>query len=357
VIMKYFENDFYPAWMPEEMRHLIDLSELAEPTIEIIEEANSLMKQLGENIAVYKSIPKAKPNGLCSFFKAAILQSKQLKSLNETERRLKDYVIVAYTNPLQQQDKKIDLRQRFSLEKQNVLFCWSGGKDSALALYKIMSSGSHSVVALLTTVTEDYDRISMHGVRTALLEQQAKALNLPLEKVSITKHSSNEDYEDKMTQVLKKVKKGGTYSVVFGDIFLEDLRKYRENNLAKLQMSAVFPLWKKDSKQLANSFIDLGFKAIITCVDTKFLDASFTGREFDKTLLSDLPSSVNPCGENGEFHTFVYAGPIFDREISVTRGEIVLKDERFCFCDLLPASKKKCAGEIHYSKSPASNSN
>jgi uncharacterized protein (TIGR00290 family) len=232
-----------------------------------------------------------------------------------------------------------DLQQKIPQVTHKVLFCWSGGKDSALALYQIISSGNHSVAALLTTVTEDYDRISMHGVRTLLLEQQAKALNLPLERVLITKNSSNKDYEDKMTQVLTRFKNGGINSIVFGDIFLEDLRKYREDNLAKLKMSAVFPLWKKDSKQLANSFIDLGFKAIITCVDTKFLDASFAGREFDKTLLSDLPSSIDPCGENGEFHTFVYNGPIFDREISVKRGEIVLRDERFCFCDLLAESK------------------
>ena len=234
---------------------------------------------------------------------------------------------------------KNDLQQETPLVTQKVLFCWSGGKDSALALHEIINSGSHSVVALLTTVTEDYDRISMHGVRTSLLEQQAKTLNLPLEKISIMKHSSNEDYEAKMTQVLNHFKKDGINSVIFGDIFLEDVRKYRENNLAKLQMQAIFPLWKKDSKQLANLFIDLGFKAVITCVDTKFLDASFTGREFDKALLSDLPSSVNSCGENGEFHTFVYAGPIFNREIPVTRGEIVLRDKRFCFCDLLPESK------------------
>jgi uncharacterized protein (TIGR00290 family) len=159
----------------------------------------------------------------------------------------------------------------------------------------------------------------MHDVRTVLLEQQAKALGFPLKKVFITINSSNEDYEVKMTEVLKYFKNGGINSVVFGDIFLEDIRKYRENNLAKLQMNAVFPLWKKDSKQIANSFIDLGFKAIITCVDTKSLNADFACREFDKTLLSDLPSSVDPCGENGEFHTFVYDGPIFEKEISVTR--------------------------------------
>ena len=232
-------------------------------------------------------------------------------------------------------------KQHSVIPAKKALFCWSGGKDSALALYEILNSGSHSVAALLTTVTKDYNRISMHGVRSVLLEQQAKAINIPLKKVFITINSSNEDYEVKMTKVLEHFKKGGIYSVVFGDIFLEDLRKYRESNLAKLQMSALFPLWKKDSKQIANSFIDLGFKAIITCVDTKSLDADFAGREFDKTLLSDLPASVDPCGENGEFHTYVYAGPIFDREISVTRGEIVLRDERFCFCDLLPESKYK----------------
>lgn len=231
-----------------------------------------------------------------------------------------------------------DLQQNMSFTIQKVLFCWSGGKDSALALYQIINSGSHIVAALLTTVTEDYDRISMHGVRSTLLEQQAKALNLPLEKVLITKNSSNKDYEDQMTQVLNRFKKDGINSVVFGDIFLEDLRKYREDNLAKLKMSAVFPSWKKDSEQLANSFIELGFKAVITCVDTKFLDASFAGREFNKSLLSDLPSSVDPCGENGEFHTFVYAGPIFNREISIKRGETVLKEKRFCFCDLIVES-------------------
>lgn len=221
---------------------------------------------------------------------------------------------------------------------QTVLFCWSGGKDSALALYEILNSGNHySVASLLTTVTEDYDRISMHGVRTVLLEQQSTALKLPLKKVLITKDATNDDFEVKMGDVLQGFKNQGVTAVVFGDIFLEDLRKYREDNLAKLDMNAIFPLWKTNSKLLAHSFIDSGFKAIITCVDTKVLDSSFVGREFDNLLLSDLPSSVDPCGENGEFHTFVYGGPIFDKGISVTRGEVVLKDKRFCFCDLLPA--------------------
>jgi len=220
--------------------------------------------------------------------------------------------------------------------KNNVLFCWSSGKDSALALYEILnSSDDYSVVALLTTVTEDYDRVSMHGVRVSLLDQQANALKLPLYKITISKISSNEEYANKMSEALSSFKDQGVTSVVFGDLFLEDLRKYREDNLAKLNLSALFPLWKKNTQALARTFISSGFKAIITCVDTKVLDASFSGREYDYQLLSDLPATVDPCGENGEFHTFVYAGPIFDEQIPIIRGEIVLRDNRYCFCDLL----------------------
>ena len=217
------------------------------------------------------------------------------------------------------------------------LFCWSGGKDSAFALHEILASADgFTVASLLTTVTEDYDRISMHGVRTILLEEQSDSLGLPLRKVTIRKDCTNDDYDLRMSEVLEEFKQRGVTSVVFGDIFLEDLRACRENNLAGLQMTAVFPLWKRNTSLLAESFISAGFKAIITCVDTKSLDASFTGREYDDRFLADLPSSVDPCGENGEFHTFVYAGPIFDRRIRVAKGEIVLRDERFCFCDLVP---------------------
>lgn len=220
---------------------------------------------------------------------------------------------------------------------QKVLLCWSGGKDSALALFEILNfRNRYSVVSLLTTVSEDYDRISMHGVRTVLLEQQSTSLKLPLHRVVISKDSTNDDFEVKMRDVLQGFKNRGVTAVVFGDIFLEDLRKCREDKLALLDMNAVFPLWKRNTKLLSQCFIDSGFKAIITCVDTKVLDPSYAGREFDNQFLSDLPSSVDPCGENGEFHTFVYAGPMFDKQISVTRGEVILRDERFCFCDLLP---------------------
>lgn len=219
---------------------------------------------------------------------------------------------------------------------EKILFSWSGGKDSSLALHEILKSGKYKVAALMTTVTQDYDRISMHGVRSELLSKQAEALNLSLEKMFISKNSSNMDYEEIMGRLLNQYQSNGVNTVAFGDIFLDDLRRYREENLAKVQMNALFPLWKKDSVNLAEYFIDCGFRAILTCVDTDCLDKGFCGREYDLSLLSDLPENVDPCGENGEFHTFVYAGPIFDREILIAKGDIILKDERFCFCDLLP---------------------
>ena len=219
---------------------------------------------------------------------------------------------------------------------EKVLFAWSGGKDSAMALYELQRTHSYEISALLTTVTEDYDRISMHGVRRILLERQADSLGYPLEKIFISKNCSNEEYESKMRDVLAKYLEAGVSSVVFGDIFLEDVRKYREDNLAKVGMKGIFPLWKKDTTELANTFINLGFKAVITCVDSKVLDKRFVGRIYDKQFLRELPSNVDPCGENGEFHSFVYDGPIFKRKISFTIGDIVLRDNRFYFCDLIP---------------------
>ena len=215
-----------------------------------------------------------------------------------------------------------------------ILYAWSGGKDSSMALYELRKSRDHEISALLTTVTEDYDRISMHGVRCTLLERQAESLALPLEKIYITKSSSNDDYESKMLEVLSRYKKLGVSAVAFGDIFLEDLKKHREENLAKLDMVGIFPIWKKDTPQLAVDFIDAGFKAILTCVDSKFLDRTFCGKIFDRQFLSQLPSGVDPCGENGEFHTFVYDGPIFSRPIACEKGEVVLRENRFYYCDL-----------------------
>jgi len=219
---------------------------------------------------------------------------------------------------------------------EKVLLNWSSGKESALCLYQIRQSRDYEIVALLTTITEDYDRVSMHGVRRILLEKQAESLNIPIEKVFIKKNYSNNEYESRIKDILKLYKKKGILSAVFGDIYLLDVRRYREDNLKKAGIKAIFPLWKKDTFELANLFIDLGFKAIITCIDSHALDREFVGREFDKGFLNDLPAHVDPCGENGEFHTFVYEGPIFKHCIHFKKGEVVLRDNRFYFCDLLP---------------------
>jgi uncharacterized protein (TIGR00290 family) len=219
---------------------------------------------------------------------------------------------------------------------EKVLFTWSGGKDSAMALYELQKARGYKISALLTTVTKDYDRISMHGVRRILLEQQADSLSYRLEQVFISKSASNEEYEAKMQEVLEKYQETGISAVAFGDIFLEDVRKYREKNLSKIGMKAIFPIWKRNTVKLARTFIDLGFKAVITCIDSKVLDKGFVGRHFDKRFLSELPSNVDPCGENGEFHSFVYDGPNFRKRLLYDLGEVVFRDNRFYFCDLIP---------------------
>ncbi len=218
---------------------------------------------------------------------------------------------------------------------EKVLFSWSGGKDSALALYEICKTGKYEISSLLTTLTEDYDRVSMQGVRRVLLEQQTASLGYPLEKIFIPKNSSNEEYEFKMRGILEQYLTLGVSHVVFGDIFLEDVRRYRDENLDKLGIKGIYPLWKMDTTDLAHRFIDLGFKAIITCVDSKTLDRKFVGKLFDEQFLSELPPTVDPLGENGEFHSFVYEGPIFRERISYTTGEVVLRDNRFFYCDLV----------------------
>jgi len=219
---------------------------------------------------------------------------------------------------------------------EGVLFTWSGGKDSAMALYELQKAGDYEILALLTTVTKDYDRISMHGVRRILLEQQADSLGYRLEQVFISRSASNEEYEAKMREILEKFLKASVCVTAFGDIFLEDVRKYREENLSKIGMKAVFPIWKRNTTELAHTFVDLGFKAVITCIDSKVLDKRFVGRHFDEQFLSELPSNVDPCGENGEFHSFVYDGPIFRESLLFEPGEVVFRDNRFYFCDLIP---------------------
>ncbi len=221
--------------------------------------------------------------------------------------------------------------------KEKIVLAWSGGKDSALALHELRQAQEYDVVSLLTTVTEGYDRISMHGVRRVLLGQQAAAVGVPLKQMLISQVSSNEEYEEKMRATLEDFQAQGVSAVAFGDIFLQDLKKYREDNLAKIGMKGIFPLWKRDSAELARTFIALGFQAITTCVDSQLLDARFVGRIFDHAFLADLPAGIDPCGENGEFHSFAFNGPIFGKRVPYTKGEIVLRDNRFFYCDLIPA--------------------
>lgn len=206
---------------------------------------------------------------------------------------------------------------------KKALFNWSSGKDSALALYKIIQKNEFEIVTLLTSVSQQYQRISMHGVRVELLELQAKSINLPLLKMEIPEMPSMEDYERVMKNTLNSLKEKGVTHSIFGDIFLEDLRIYRENKLNEVGFKAVFPLWKIDTTLLIHEFIDLGFKTIVTCVNEEYLDKSFVGRVIDHQFIDDLPKNVDVCGENGEFHTFTFDGPIFKNPIEFEIGEIV----------------------------------
>lgn len=217
-----------------------------------------------------------------------------------------------------------------------VVLTWSGGKDSALALHYLKNNRQYQITYLLTTITKDYNRISMHGVRSILLDNQSESLGLPIEKVFISKNSSNEEYENQMREKLLFYQRQGVSSVAFGDLFLEDIRRYREQNLSKVTMKGIFPLWKKNTQELARQFIELGFKAVIICIDSENLNKKFVGRYFDCQFLSDLPANVDPCGENGEFHSFVFDGPIFKKPIPFKIGDIVQREKRFYFCDLIP---------------------
>jgi len=216
-----------------------------------------------------------------------------------------------------------------------VLISWSGGKDSGIALYEIQKAQDYRVAALLTTVTRDYDRISMHGVRRVLLERQAASLGLPLHQVLITKGATNEEYETKMAEALSIYRHRGIDSVVFGDLFLEDIKNYRDQFLSRQNMHGVYPVWMRDTTEFLRDFIKRGFKAVVTCVNPAMLSQSFAGRLIDEEFLSSLPPQVDPCGENGEFHTFVFDGPNFSEGVKFSRGEIVCRDSLW-FCDLVP---------------------
>jgi uncharacterized protein (TIGR00290 family) len=239
------------------------------------------------------------------------------------------------------------------------IFNWSSGKDSALSLYKILQNPDYKIEYLLTSVNEQFQRISMHGVRVKLLEAQAKSLGLPLKIMQIPEMPTMEVYETVMMQTLTELKKEGITHSVFGDIFLEDLRKYREDQLSKIGFEGVFPIWKIPSKELIDEFLQLGFKTIVVCVNERYLDKSFVGRIIDQNFINDLPENVDLCGENGEFHTFTFDGPIFSEPINFEIGEIVYRkyekpktedlsetacdtsssdafDYGFWYCDLIP---------------------
>jgi uncharacterized protein (TIGR00290 family) len=222
------------------------------------------------------------------------------------------------------------------MRRGKAVVSWSGGKDSALALHA--ARHECEVVALLTTVTAGYQRVSMHGVRTALLEQQAAALGYPVEQVAIPPACSNAEYEAAMRAALVRYEAAGVTSVICGDIFLEDVRRYREEKLFTAGLKGRFPLWGEEPRALADRFLALGFRAVLCCVDTRALAPAFAGRLYDADLLRELPPGVDPCGENGEFHTFVFDGPPFARPVAYRAGECVLRDDRFYYCDLLPAS-------------------
>jgi uncharacterized protein (TIGR00290 family) len=214
-----------------------------------------------------------------------------------------------------------------------VLMSWSGGKDSCVALYELQRSGLYEVTGLLTSVTRDYDRISMHGVRRDLLARQGRALGLPVHEVFIPAGASNDDYEAAMAEALAEERARGVQAVAFGDLFLEDIRAYRDRMMAQNRMAALYPVWGRDTRAFIEEFIALGFKAVIVCVDPAVLDDSFAGRAIDAELLAALPAGIDPCGENGEFHTFVFDGPNFTRPVDISIGERVTRGG-FCFCDL-----------------------
>ena len=216
-----------------------------------------------------------------------------------------------------------------------VALAWSGGKDSALALAALRRERIE-VAALITTFTTDYDRVSMHGVRRSLLRDQAAAVGVALVEVDIPAACSDDVYADRMEAALRGPPLAALQAVASGDLYLEDVRAYREERLRRVGKRAIFPIWGLDTTTLAHTFLDSGFEAHVVCVDTRRLDASFVGRSYDAAFLEALPSGVDPCGENGEFHTFVHAGPCFERRLACRVGDHVVRGD-FAFADLVPA--------------------
>jgi uncharacterized protein (TIGR00290 family) len=220
---------------------------------------------------------------------------------------------------------------------KRVVLSWSSGKDSAWALSLLRKSQDLEVTGLLTTVNQAFDRVAMHAVRRSLLESQAKAAGLPLRIIPLPWPCANRDYERVLTQTCVELRQSGVDAIAFGDLFLRDIREYREKQLASTGLEPLFPLWALPTCQLARDMIEAGLRAKLTCVDPRHLAGNFAGRDFDSKLLADLPAGVDPCGENGEFHTFAYAGPMFQHPLPVDIGEITARDE-FVFADVLPAA-------------------
>ena len=224
------------------------------------------------------------------------------------------------------------------LQVKRTLLSWSSGKDSAWCLHRLRQSDEHEVVALLTTFNSAADRVAMHGVRRSLVREQSEATALPLWDVELPWPCSNEQYEAAMRQTCKRAVAEGIECVAFGDLFLKEVREYREKQMQGTHLEAVFPLWGLPTHNLAREMITNGLRARISCVDTKQVGANFVGRDFDEEFLRELPMTADPCGENGEFHSFVYAGPMFSRSIAIDSGEIVTRDG-FTYCDLVRKNK------------------
>lgn len=237
--------------------------------------------------------------------------------------------------------------------KRKTYFNWSSGKDASLALHFLQNDDKLHVDRLLTSINSYHNRVSMHGLRRELVIQQAKSIGLPLTLIELPEQPSMEDYNRIMSTTVKNLSAQGYADCGFGDIFLEDLRAYREDQLRPFGINCHFPLWKRDTKDLIKDFLNAGFKAIVICIKSELLDKSFVGRELNEDFIANLPSNVDPCGENGEFHTFCYDGPIFSNPITFTIGEKVFREYKspntddkqsdttsmgFWFCDLIPTS-------------------
>jgi len=243
--------------------------------------------------------------------------------------------------------KAPDRYSKFYFMNENAFMNWSGGKDSALCLYKALQLKQYNIQCLLTNVNASHNRISMHGVRRSLLEAQAASIGIPLQTIELPEQPTMQEYEEMITKKLNELKSSGCSKAIFGDIFLQDLKNYREQKLKQLNINCIFPLWKIDTTELIKEFLALGFKAIVVCVNEKDLDKSFCGRIIDESFINDLPANVDVCGENGEFHSFVFNGPIFKQQIKFSKGETVYKlydapkendtpnKYGFYFCDLL----------------------